>query len=206
MIERGRKATTIALGILLLALGACANQTRSENTARASGAPPPPQTAENSYAQDEILAKATGFFGETTDGLAKAIEHVFNDQGRPNAYIAGEEVSGAIGVGLRYGEGVLHAKAGGTRDVYWQGPSVGFDAGANASKVFVLIYGLGGTDAIFQRFPGVDGSFYFVAGVGVNYQRSGHIVLAPIRTGVGLRAGANVGYLHYTPEESWIPF
>ena len=161
---------------------------------------------EDGYDMDEIVGKATGFFGETTEGLAKAIERVFEDQGRPNAYITGEEISGAIGFGLRYGNGMLHRKAGGRRQIYWQGPTVGFDLGGDASKVFVLIYGLGRADDIFQRFPGVDGSFYFIAGVGVNYQRSGDIVLAPIRTGVGLRAGANIGYLHYTREESYNPF
>ncbi len=160
---------------------------------------------DDTYSQDEILAKAKGFFGETTEGLARAIQKVFEDQGRPNAYIAGEEVSGAIGIGVRYGNGTLTRKLGRDQKVYWQGPSVGFDLGGNASKVFVLIYHLGPTETLFQRFPGVEGSFYFVAGVGVNYQQSGEVVLAPIRTGVGLRAGANFGYLHYTREHSWIP-
>jgi hypothetical protein len=161
---------------------------------------------DDGYEMDEIVTKATGFFGETTEGLAKAIEHVFEDHGRPNAYIEGEEISGAIGIGLRYGEGTLHRKQGGAREVYWQGPSVGFDLGGNASKVFALVYHLGGTNEIFQRFPGVEGTFYFVAGVGVNYQQSGDIILAPMRTGVGLRTGANIGYLHYTEEQSWLPF
>ena len=202
-----RQVTVAAVAILLLALAGCKEPPSRQGAQPAvDNAPPPPQTAENTYGKGEILDKATGFFGETTDGLAKAIEHVFEDQGRPNAYIAGEEISGAIGIGLRYGKGVLHSKTGGARQVFWQGPSVGFDFGANLSKVFVLIYGLGRADDIFQRFPGVDGSFYFIAGVGVNYQRSGDIVLAPIRTGVGLRAGANIGYLHYTREESYNPF
>lgn len=168
-----------------------------------------PALAENAedatFSENEILDKARGFFGETTKGLAKAIQKVFEDQGRPNAYIAGEEVSGAIGVGVRYGNGTLARKTGVGRKVYWQGPSVGFDLGGNASKVFVLIYRLGDTEQLFQRYPGVDGSFYFVAGVGVNYQQSGDVILAPIRSGVGLRAGANIGYLHYTREHSWIP-
>jgi hypothetical protein len=157
------------------------------------------------FTESEILAKAKGFFGATTEGLARAIEKVFADQGRPNAYIAGEEISGAIGVGVRYGEGTLHRKTGGSRKVFWQGPSIGFDFGADASKVFVLIYRLPDAESLFQRFPAIDGSFYFVAGVGVNYQQSGEIIQAPIRTGVGLRAGVNVGYMHYTKEFSWIP-
>ena len=160
---------------------------------------------EASYSQDEIFKTASDFFGGASEGLAKAIEKVFAEQGRPNAFIAGEEISGAIGVGVRYGEGTLNRKAGGTRKVYWQGPSVGFDLGGDASKMFILIYRLPNEDALFQRFPAVDGSLYFVAGVGVNYQKSGDIVQAPIRTGVGLRAGVNIGYMHYTREFSWIP-
>lgn len=163
--------------------------------------------AENDgFTQEEILDKARGFFGETTAGLAKAIEHVFEDQGRPNGFVTGEEFSGAIGIGLRFGKGTLNRKSGETRTLHWQGPSVGFDIGGNASKVFVLVYHLGDSEKIFQRFPGVEGTFYFVAGVGVNYQKSGDIILAPIRTGIGLRAGANVGYLHYTKKRSWNPF
>lgn len=160
---------------------------------------------DDTFSQQEILQKARVFFGETTGGLAKAIEKVFADQGRPNAYIFGEEASGAIGVGLRYGEGTLVRKRGGERKVFWQGPSVGFDLGGNASKVLTLIYNLGKDEALFQRFPGVDGSLYVVAGFGVNYQRSGDIILAPIRTGAGLRAGVSIGYLHYTAKHSWIP-
>ncbi len=163
------------------------------------------ESDKDTYSENEILTKAKGFFGETTEGLAKAIEHVFEDQGRPNAYITGEEVSGAIGIGVRYGNGILNRKTGGSRKVYWQGPTIGFDFGADASKMFILIYHLSDMDSLFQRFPAVDGSFYFIAGVGVNYQRSGGITQAPIRTGVGLRAGINVGYMHYTKEYSWIP-
>jgi hypothetical protein len=163
------------------------------------------EATEATYSEGEILSKAKGFFGATTEGLAKAIEKVFADQGRPNAYITGEEVSGAIGIGVRYGEGALNRKTGGGRKVYWQGPTVGFDFGADASKMFILIYHLTDVDSLFQRFPAIDGSFYFIAGVGVNYQQSGDIILAPIRTGVGLRAGVNIGYMHYTRTFSWIP-
>ncbi len=166
----------------------------------------PARAEDDTYTVDEITAKATGFFGDTTEGLAKALEKVFADHGRPNAYITGEEVSGAIGVGLRYGNGTLNRKTGGSRKTYWQGPSIGWDLGGNASKVFTLIYHLKDTEDLFQRYPGVDGSFYFVAGLGVNYQQSGSVILAPIRTGVGLRAGASIGYLHYSKEHSWLPF
>lgn len=160
---------------------------------------------EQTFGKNEILNKAANVFGGVTEGLAKIIEKVFKEQGRPAAYIAGEEVSGAIGIGLRYGNGRLHRKAGQSRKVYWQGPSIGFDFGGNASKVFVLIYHLTDGDSLFQRFPGVDGSLYFIAGFGVNYQQTGKIILAPIRTGVGARAGINIGYLHYTKEYSLFP-
>ncbi len=161
---------------------------------------------DETFDQEAILNAANGFFGETTQGLAKAIQKVFKDKGRPNAYITGEEIAGAIGVGLRYGNGMLTRKKGKGMKIYWQGPSVGFDLGGNASKVFTLIYHLKKNEDIFQRIPGGEGTAYLVAGVGVNYQQSGDLILAPIRTGVGLRAGLNVGYLHYNREHSWLPF
>lgn len=161
---------------------------------------------EKTFSVQEISDAAEGFFGTTTQGLAEIIEKVFSDLGRPTAYITGEEVSGAFIVGLRYGKGDLNVKAGGTSKIFWQGPSIGFDIGGNASKSFVLIYGATTKEQIYARFPGVEGSFYFVAGLGVNYQGDGDVTLAPIRTGVGLRQGANIGYLHYSDEHSWIPF
>jgi hypothetical protein len=189
----------------LATLGAAAPALAAKAPESSAPAPAAPGAEQASYSQNEIFKTASDFFGGTTEGLAKAIEKVFADQGEPNAFITGEEVSGAIGVGVRYGEGVLHRRAGGTLKVYWQGPSIGFDLGGDASKMFILIYRLPNVEALFQRFPAVDGSLYFVAGVGVNYQKSGDIVQAPIRTGVGLRAGVNVGYMHYTREFSWIP-
>jgi len=169
-------------------------------------APMPASAAkDDTYSQDEILDKAFGFFGDTTKGLAEAIQRVFQDQGRPVGFIAGEEVSGAFIVGVRYGKGELNRKTAKPLRVFWQGPSAGFDFGGNASKVFVLFYRLNATDDLFRRFPGIDGSIYVVAGLGVNYQQRGDIILAPIRTGVGLRAGASIGYLHYTREHSWLP-
>ncbi|MET0518708.1 MAG: DUF1134 domain-containing protein [Burkholderiaceae bacterium] len=158
------------------------------------------------FDQDSILKDASEFFGSTTEGLAKVIEKAFKEQGRPNAYIKGEEASGALTVGLRYGDGQLVMKQGGGSRVYWAGPSIGLDAGANASKVFTLVYKLPRAGAIFQRFPGVDGSLYYVGGAGINYQRRDGITLAPIRLGVGLRAGASVGYIHYRREKSYNPF
>ncbi|MDT9000681.1 DUF1134 domain-containing protein [Paucibacter sp. APW11] len=158
------------------------------------------------YDQDSILATATEFFGNTAEGLAKVIEKAFKEQGRPNGYIKGEEASAALTVGLRYGDGHMTLKNGGGGRVYWAGPSIGFDVGANAAKVFTLIYHLPNAAAIYQRFPGVDGSLYWVGGAGINYQRLKGITLAPIRLGVGLRSGASVGYLHYRREKSINPF
>ena len=164
------------------------------------------RAAQQTFSQNEILQAAENFFGVATKGLAEVIQKVFDDLGDPNAFIVGEEISGAFIVGLRYGRGELNLKGKPAREVFWQGPSIGFDFGGNASKAFVLIYNLPMAEDIFRRFPGVDGSFYLVAGVGVNYQTDGGTTLAPIRTGVGLRAGASLGYLHYTSESSWLPF
>ncbi len=160
---------------------------------------------EDTFDQDSIIHDATEFFGKGTEGVAKVIEKAFKDNGRPNGYIKGEEASGAIGIGLRYGNGVLKMKKGSATKVWWQGPSIGFDLGANASKVFVLVYHLPKPDSIFQRFPGVDGSLYYVAGAGINYQRRDGITLAPVRLGVGWRAGASVGYMHYTRHKTYNP-
>ena len=160
----------------------------------------------DTYDQDSVLKEAESFFGKSTEGLARVIEKAFKEHGRPNAYVKGEEVSGAITVGLRYGNGTLLMKNAKPRKVYWQGPSIGFDFGGNVAKVFVLVYHLPKTSAIFQRFPAVDGSFYYIGGVGINYQQRNNIVLAPIRLGVGLRAGASIGYMHYTRTKTLNPF
>jgi hypothetical protein len=162
-------------------------------------------SADQTYSSEEIMREASRFFGDTSEALAKAVERTFSDYGRPSAYIFGSEGGAAIVVGLRYGEGQLQYKGGGSMPVYWQGPSIGWDFGGNAAKVFTLIYNLEETYQLFQRFPAVDGSLYVIAGFSLNYQRSGNVVLAPIRTGVGLRAGASLGYIHYTRERSLIP-
>lgn len=165
-----------------------------------------PEAEQQGFSQEEILARAEGFFGDVTEGLAKAIERAFADQGRPNAIIIGEEISGAIGIGARYGKGQLETRDGHSRKLHWQGPSIGFDTGGNASKVLALIYNLNDLEQIYQRYPGVDGSLYVIAGASINYLRSGDVTIAPIRTGVGARAGVSVGYLHFTQKKSWIPF
>jgi hypothetical protein len=161
---------------------------------------------DSTFDQDTVLHDAEAFFGKGAEGLAKVIEKAFKENGRPNGYVKGEEAAGAFAVGLIYGDGTLVMKNAKHRKVFWSGPSIGFDFGANAAKVFVLVYDLPKPGAIFQRFPAVDGSFYYVGGVGINYQRRGGITLAPIRLGVGLRAGASIGYMHYTPKKTYNPF
>jgi hypothetical protein len=158
------------------------------------------------YTEDEIVHGVSDFFGVASENAGGVVERAFKDNGRPTAYIAGEEASGAIGVGLRYGNGLLYMKHRPPMKLYWRGPSVGWDFGGNASRVFTLCYNLQYPEAIFQRFPGVDGSIYLVAGLGVNYQCADDITLAPIRSGVGLRLGANVGYLAYSRDSHWLPF
>ena len=160
---------------------------------------------EDTYDQDSVLKAAEDFFGQSTEGLAKVVEKAFQEQGRPNGFIRGEEAAGAVGVGVRYGNGELVLKNGHHTKVYWSGPSIGFDLGGNASKVFVLVYHLPSVNAIFRRFPGVDGSLYYIGGAGINYQRLEGVTLAPIRLGVGLRAGASVGYVHYRRTKSLNP-
>jgi hypothetical protein len=160
----------------------------------------------STYSQDEVMKEADEFFGAGAKGLADVVAKAFKDQGEPNAFIKGNEGGGAIAVGLRYGKGTLQLRDGTTRELYWQGPSIGFDFGGNAAKVFVLIYNLNDPETLFQRYPGVEGSLYFVGGVGVNYARASDVTIAPMRFGVGWRQGASVGYIHFTKEKSYIPF
>jgi len=207
--------TLITASAVSLMLGACSmtaggNQTPPRDELAGGpdyGQPSQYQSNIDTYSREELVEVTADFFGVTAEAAASALERVFSDLGRPVGYIAGEEVAGAAGVGLRYGEGYLTLKSGGEAEkVYWQGPTIGFDAGGNASRVFTLVYDLHDVDRVYQRFPGVEGSAYFVAGLGVNYQRAGGITLAPIRSGVGLRAGANVGYLSYSRRRNWLPF
>ncbi|HEY9216887.1 MAG TPA: DUF1134 domain-containing protein [Phenylobacterium sp.] len=165
----------------------------------------PPERAQT-YTQDEIVTNVSDFMGVTAETAGGAIERVFGQYGQPTGYIAGEEASGAFTVGARYGRGLLYMKGKPPVEVFWQGPTVGFDVGGNASRVFTLVYNLQYPDAIYQRFPGVEGSAYFIGGLGVNYQRANEITLAPIRAGVGFRLGANVGYLAYTRQRNILPF
>ncbi len=161
---------------------------------------------DDTYSDDEVLDAGHRFFGKVTKGLAKAVQYVFKRSGRPNAYILGEEGSGAWVIGARYGEGTVYTKRGEQRRIYWQGPSIGYDIGAEGAKTMVLVYHLRDINKLYKRFAGVDGSAYLVGGIGVTFQKRGRIVLALIRSGVGVRLGANVGYLKYTRRPTWNPF
>jgi hypothetical protein len=157
------------------------------------------------YTADEITDAGANFFGITTEAMAKGVQHIFGDLGQPDAYIKGDEGGGAFVLGFRYGSGWLIRKTREPLQTFWRGPSIGFDAGANASKCFTLIYNLKEDRRLFQRYPGVEGSFYVVAGLGINYMRSGGVTLAPMRTGVGLRAGVNAHYQVYSDRRDWFP-
>ena len=160
------------------------------------------------YTADELVAAGSRELGVAAEALGGAIERIFADNGdRPTAYIAGEEAAGAAMIGARYGRGALHMKdLSASQEVFWQGISIGWDIGGNASRVFTLVYGLYHPDMIYRRYPGVEGTAYLIGGVGVNYQRADGIILAPIRTGVGLRAGANVGTMAYSRQRNLLPF
>lgn len=158
------------------------------------------------YSSNEISDAGHQFFGSVSVNMAKVIEHAFKNKGRPNGYILGEEASGAIIAGLRYGEGTLFTKDAGTHKVYWQGPSVGYDLGASGSKTMILVYNLYSPDDIYRTFGGVAGSAYFIGGVGMTLLKRDHVTLAPIRSGIGFRVGANIGYLKYTRRPTWNPF
>jgi len=162
--------------------------------------------AANTYQRDDLLSAAEGVFGKGASGLAGIIENILKDQGQPNAYIAGREAGGAIGVGLRYGSGELFHKIEGQRKVYWTGPSIGFDIGGDANKVFVLVYNLYDSQELYKRFPAGEGRVYFVGGFSASYMRRGDVVLIPVRLGVGWRLGVNAGYMKFSEKQRWLPF
>ena len=158
------------------------------------------------YGPDELVGAGHKFFGNVSRGLASVIERAVSQWGLPNGYMLGEEGSGAFVAGLRYGEGTLYTKNAGDLRVYWQGPSVGFDWGGDGARTMTLVYNLPATNAIYQRFAGIDGSAYIIGGFGMTALTANNIVLVPIRSGLGLRLGANIGYLKYTPRATWNPF
>src|SRR6266478_2905939 len=168
--------------------------------------PQAPQAQAPQYSSNEIVDACHRFFGTISRGLAQIVEKAGSQFGLPNGYVLGQEAGGAVVAGLRYGEGILYTKNAGDLRVFWQGPSVGFDFGGEGARTMMLIYSLPATDAIYQRFAGIDGSAYFVGGLGMTALTMNNIVVVPIRTGVGMRLGANVGYLKFTPTATWNPF
>jgi hypothetical protein len=153
-----------------------------------------------------VINAAEGVFGRGTEGLAGVIENILRDQGEPTAYIAGNEAGGAFVLGVRYGSGTMRHNVEGDRAVYWTGPSLGFDAGADANKVFILVYNLYDSQELFKRYPAAEGRAYVVGGFTASYLRRGDVVLIPVRLGVGLRLGVNAGYMNFSEKSRWLPF
>ena len=171
----------------------------------APGPPPPPHDSGH-FSADEVIEAGHHFFGGVSRGLAMVMQKAFSQWGEPNGYILGEEGSGAFVGGLRYGDGTLYTKNAGDLRVFWEGPSIGFDAGADGARTMMLVYNLPATQAIFDRFGGINGSAYFIGGFGMTALTANNIVLVPIRSGVGFRLGANLGYLKFTQRPTWNPF
>ena len=194
---------TISLIVVLVGLGT------GSVRAQAAPAPPPgspaPEGADQ-YSSNEVIDAGQRFFGTISRGLAEIVERAGSQWGLPNGYILGQEAGGAWVAGLRYGEGILYTKNAGDLPVYWQGPSLGFDFGGDGARTMMLVYSLPATEAIYQRFIGIDGSAYFVGGLGMTALTFNNIVVVPIRSGIALRLGANVGYLKFTPTATWNPF
>ena len=169
------------------------------------GHPPPASQQPDRFSSNELVSAGHRFFGNVSRGLAQIVERAVSQWGLPNGYILGEEAAGAFVAGLRYGEGMLYTKNAGDLKLYWQGPSIGFDYGGEGARTMMLVYNLPTTRAIYERFGGVDGSAYFIGGFGMTALTANNVVLVPIRAGVGLRLGANIGYLKFTPQATWNP-
>jgi len=165
-----------------------------------------PATQDSTVPREDVFSAAEGLFGRGAAGLGGILENILRDQGEPTAYISGQEAGGAFIFGVRYGSGTMHHQVEGDRAVYWTGPSLGFDVGADANKVFVLVYNLHDSQDLFKRYPGAEGHAYFVGGFNAQYMRRGDVVLIPIRLGVGMRLGVNAGYMRFSERNRWVPF
>lgn len=204
------RAIRIAAGIIVALMGAAPGAAQN---APPGGYPPPVQYAPPpqqqapppQYSSNEVLDAGHRFFGGISRGLAGVIEKAVSQWGLPNGYVLGQEGGGAFVAGVRFGEGMLYTKNAGDLRVYWQGPTVGWDFGGEGARTMMLVYNLPATEAIYQRFGGVDGSAYFVGGFGMTVLTANNVVLIPIRSGVGVRLGANIGYLKFTPDATWNP-
>ena len=158
------------------------------------------------FSESTLVISAAKYLGTTAESMAEIMDRVFSQYGIPDAIIRGEEVSAAVVFGLRYGRGTLEMRSGAQHPIYWRGPSAGVDTGGNAAKSFTLVYGIQNVEEVYSRFGGVDGSAFYLGGVAVNYLQRDDIVMAPMRAGVGLRAGVSIGYLKFTRESGWFPF
>jgi len=168
---------------------------------RPAFADPPAQ-----FSLDEVIESGHHFFGAVARGLAEAVQEAARRWGLPNGYILGQEASAAFIGGLRYGEGRMYTRNAGDEKIFWQGPSVGFDAGADGDRTMMLVYNLPAVNAIFRRFGGIDGSAYFIGGFGFTALGADNMVVVPIRSGIGARLGVNLSYLKFTPRATWNPF
>jgi hypothetical protein len=197
-------AAALSLATLMVAANAQPVPVPAQPPAMAPAPPPAARTDE--FSADELIAAGHRFFGGVSRDLAMLVQKAGSQWGQPNGYILGEEAGGALVGGLRYGDGTLYTKNAGDRRVFWEGPTIGFDAGANGARTMMLVYNLPRTEAIYDRFGGIDGSAYFIGGLGMTALTANNIVLVPIRAGVGLRLGANLGYLKFTSRPTWNPF
>jgi len=164
------------------------------------------ETTTDGYTIDEVREASRGFFGAISTNLASVIEYAFANSGRPTGYILGTEGGGAFLAGLRYGKGTLYLRQGGMRPIHWHGPSIGYDLGAEGGRTLILVYRMRDPEQLYRSFTGVDGSAYLVGGVGMTLLKGGDVIMAPIRSGIGLRLGANIGYLRFTDQPTWNPF
>jgi hypothetical protein len=194
-----KTATALALGMMMATTTLTA--TMAQTTGSVSKA-----SQRETFTTEEVMSKGHEVFGKASRGLGQAVEYVFQSYGEPTAYIVGEEGSGAFVGGLRFGEGTIYYKDGTTERIFWQGPSIGWDFGGNGARTMTLVYNSDSPSDLYTRFGGVEGSAYLIGGLGVNFQKKDNIVLAPIRTGVGARLGANIGYLKYSDNPTWNPF
>lgn len=207
----GKSSTASRRDVLLFSAAAACGLATPAPIARAAQLPlavpfSPESHRPETYSSNEIVDNGHKFFGALSRGLAEGVESAASRWGKPNAYVLGQEAGGAIIGGLRYGEGAMHTRNAGKRNIYWQGPSLGFDAGADGGRTMMLVYNLPAVEAIYQRFGGVDGSAYLVGGLGFTALAADDVVVVPIRSGVGARLGVNLGYLKFTPQSTWNPF
>lgn len=163
-------------------------------------------TVSDTYSSEELLNTGHQFFGSISQGLASVMERTISQFGQPNAYILGQEGSAALIGGVRYGEGNMYTRNAGQRKIFWQGPTIGLDVGGDGSRVMMLVYNLPGVNAIYDRYPAIQGTAYIVGGIGMTVMKHNNVVIVPIRSGVGARLGINVGYLKFTNEPTWNPF